>query len=988
MVTKGIIKSIDLNGNTCTVHMPFFETAGNDPIIGTAIISNTPGSYNGYKVGDVVLVAFEDGGMDSPVVMGKLYLGAEAERADPRGTINVESSAVSRSASMPADTKLAAGLDDNVPNTTAPYNSLSSIANELNTLNVDVHQMDRDNGNRFKQVISDIDGTKSELHQTAENMVAKVSGFEYEKYADGELILDEFGKPKIKLDANGQPTRIGFGWELKEDKWKVFSHEKDILIATKDGLKVIGEIEAEKGHLGKFNIGAEHECSELGTKASGIYSDGYIEKYEDTPSTDGVYIGTDGIQLGTNFSINNKGDVIAKSIVAENLAINQGQVIGLPDSLTQINKDISDVDEAAQGYADDAEKEAKRWVEEDVFNLATESTHIANEWISTTTVLAQNLQVKAAKIDGQLTAGQINTTGLAAEKIAVSDASGNNLLYADATKDAPTDNVKIGNFVVDANSISLPTRKADGSVDNKFGANNTVMICTGSDSNANIGGSGNVNGWNFTAGTNFGVRTIKTGTDAGKSEMYASRGKIGGFDITSSKISSGTLGGTNGVYFSNANLKGTLGEGYAENWRVAIGENFGVKNDGTLYCKNGIFDGEITASSCYLNDVKSFNFTGDTFSVGGMSLSNIILSASAATSASVTFKVTSGGAIYEGNGSITYYLKIGAYNSSNQKVALAKSVVLDKKLKSGTFSGQYTSGYRFNKTVTFNQEVVFPRGAKEVTIRTTTGNHTQYGTKDTWSYVQGIFENNSSSWTQTADIVGAADASLLACSGGFVPETTGSGTLGTAARRWGNIYGADLDANNITADGIITATGNIESSADISSSGTITSTGTITTSGNFIAKNSSGTELFSVKSGTVTASNFYASNFYASGSVQFKIGDTYRYPAVRINETGSPNAFWATSTSIKSTGWKSVSLPDALKSGKATIVSVLATAKFPYIDPTKDDGRKSDLSGVSGYAFFTDWDGSNVYVYNPISIGGDFKDYAYVNIVVLARVTA
>ena len=33
MVTKGIIKSIDLTGNTCTVHMPYFETAGNDEII-------------------------------------------------------------------------------------------------------------------------------------------------------------------------------------------------------------------------------------------------------------------------------------------------------------------------------------------------------------------------------------------------------------------------------------------------------------------------------------------------------------------------------------------------------------------------------------------------------------------------------------------------------------------------------------------------------------------------------------------------------------------------------------------------------------------------------------------------------------------------------------------------------------------------------------------------------------------------------------------
>ena len=76
MVTKGIITSIDFNGNTCKVRIPFFETAGNDPIISDAIISNTPGVYNGYKVDDVVLVAFEDGLMNNPVVIGKLYLGA------------------------------------------------------------------------------------------------------------------------------------------------------------------------------------------------------------------------------------------------------------------------------------------------------------------------------------------------------------------------------------------------------------------------------------------------------------------------------------------------------------------------------------------------------------------------------------------------------------------------------------------------------------------------------------------------------------------------------------------------------------------------------------------------------------------------------------------------------------------------------------------------------------------------------------------------
>jgi hypothetical protein len=54
MIVKGIIKSIDVQGNTCVVRMPYFETAGNDEIVATATVSNSPGSYNGYKVDDVV----------------------------------------------------------------------------------------------------------------------------------------------------------------------------------------------------------------------------------------------------------------------------------------------------------------------------------------------------------------------------------------------------------------------------------------------------------------------------------------------------------------------------------------------------------------------------------------------------------------------------------------------------------------------------------------------------------------------------------------------------------------------------------------------------------------------------------------------------------------------------------------------------------------------------------------------------------------------
>ena len=230
MVTKGIITSIDFNGNTCQVRIPFFETAGNDPITGTAIVSNTPGSYNGYKVGDVVLVAFEEGKMQNPVIVGKLYLGAAKEKQDPRGTINVETTTASKSASLPADAVLTANVDSNVPNTNAPFGSLASIANNLNSLNTDVNQLDKFTRNQFNSVITDVNDQgeqlRSEIEQTAKNIRADV----VHKHQDG--------------------SQNALGWDLDVKEWKINAQDtvngvvKDINIVTIDrsGMSIAGDL--------------------------------------------------------------------------------------------------------------------------------------------------------------------------------------------------------------------------------------------------------------------------------------------------------------------------------------------------------------------------------------------------------------------------------------------------------------------------------------------------------------------------------------------------------------------------------------------------------------------------------------------------------------------------------------------------------------------------------------------------------------------------
>lgn len=65
-------------------------------------------------------------------------------------------------------------------------------------------------------------------------------------------------------------------------------------------------------------------------------------------------------------------------------------------------------------------------------------------------------------------------------------------------------------FTIDSNSINTGT----------FGTGNSILICTGSSGYANIGNSGSINGWAFTAGNAFGV----TNTGA----LYATGAHISG----------------------------------------------------------------------------------------------------------------------------------------------------------------------------------------------------------------------------------------------------------------------------------------------------------------------------------------------------------------------------------------------------------------------------------------------------------------------------
>lgn len=135
MIVKAEIQSVDFSSNTCVVRLPFFETSSiNEPALATATISNTPGVYNGYQPGDVCFVAFDEGLLTAPTVIGKLFLGSSNEKANPRGTANFEALEVSQRAVLPLDTRIATDFRNDIVDDNGGYAKFQKLSDILDAV--------------------------------------------------------------------------------------------------------------------------------------------------------------------------------------------------------------------------------------------------------------------------------------------------------------------------------------------------------------------------------------------------------------------------------------------------------------------------------------------------------------------------------------------------------------------------------------------------------------------------------------------------------------------------------------------------------------------------------------------------------------------------------------------------------------------------------------------------------------------------------------
>ena len=146
--------------------------------------------------------------------------------------------------------------------------------------------------------------TKSMLRITNMAIEAEVSARESADSAINATLAIHATDIQARVTKQSPAGQTSFGWNLTDTEWSVFSGSPSnkILTASSSGLKVKGRIEADEGYIGGENG--------FVITANKIYKN--ISRFGGSQSS-GVYIGTDGIQLGRNFKVDSAGNLEANS---------------------------------------------------------------------------------------------------------------------------------------------------------------------------------------------------------------------------------------------------------------------------------------------------------------------------------------------------------------------------------------------------------------------------------------------------------------------------------------------------------------------------------------------------------------------------------------------------------------------------------------------------------------------------------------------------
>lgn len=194
----------------------------------------------------------------------------------------------------------------------------------------------------------EVGGVRATLTIQGDQIAAEVT----QRKADSAEFRSQFQVQATQIAAKVSQTggnNASFGWSLKATEFGLYSGNKKVFYVNSGGAHVQGEITATSGKIGNFNIGA-----------TAIWNN--ISQFGGTQTT-GVYLGTNGIQLGQRFKVDTFGNLTANNITVSGTIYAQAKDIqyggnsgtfnaaGLSDWSIGSNKfSGGSVDESALGW--------------------------------------------------------------------------------------------------------------------------------------------------------------------------------------------------------------------------------------------------------------------------------------------------------------------------------------------------------------------------------------------------------------------------------------------------------------------------------------------------------------------------------------------------------------------------------------------------------------------------------------------------------------
>lgn len=154
---------------------------------------------------------------------------------------------------------------------------------------------------------------RSSLSITATKIAAEVEAREAADKAIRATLSVQADAIEARVTKEGGNSS-SFGWKLLNDSWTVSGNGKNIFTVNRNGAKVEGEIRATSGKIGGFDIQEDYLS--------------YNDQTWGGTNTRGCYIGSSGIQLGKNFTVDMSGKLTASSATLGSINVGHGKASG------------------------------------------------------------------------------------------------------------------------------------------------------------------------------------------------------------------------------------------------------------------------------------------------------------------------------------------------------------------------------------------------------------------------------------------------------------------------------------------------------------------------------------------------------------------------------------------------------------------------------------------------------------------------------------